>query len=128
VTDADNNVPPATLSPGEWLQRIAVAHAVIGVVAYRAPLAEIARARFVATVPDRGDRATAFWFLTAAPLLWSSGRLLRSAEETGDPTAGRAAGRVLIASGAIGVATMPVSGFWSVLAVGIATVRRARER
>jgi hypothetical protein len=114
-------------SPGDWLQRIAVAHGAVGVALHHAALADLLHDRVVASVPDHGERATAFWFLIAAPLLWTSGRLLRSAERSHDAAAQRRAGQALIASGAIGIAAMPVSGFWSLLAVGIASLRRARR-
>lgn len=115
-------------SPGWWLQFLGVAHAAVGAVVYRAALGDIARARVVSSVPDHGDRATAFWFVTAAPVLWLGGRLLRSAESTGDVAAQRAAGTVLTVTGAVGSVAMPsVNGFWAVTAVGIAALRRSRR-
>lgn len=115
-------------SPGWWLQLIGVAHAGVGAVAYRDALAEIAGDGLVASVPDRGDRATAFWFLATAPALWLAGRLLRSAEASDDRGAQRVAGGVLTATGVAGAAAMPVSGFWTVVAVGIAALRRSARR
>ena len=121
-------VSPSGRSPGWWLQFLGAAHAAVGVVLYRQPLAEIAREGVVASVSDRGDRATAFWFMAAAPTLWLGGRLLRSAESNGDLAAQRAAGRVLAVTGAVGSAVMPVSGFWGVVAVGVASLRRSAGR
>lgn len=113
-------------SPGWWLQFLGVAHAALGAVVYRAAIGDIARDKVVNSVPDHGDRATAFWFVVAAPILWLGGRLLRSAESTGDVDAQRAAGIVLTATGAVGSAAMPsVSGFWAVVAVGVSALRRA---
>ena len=105
-----------------------LAHACVGVVLYRRPLAEIARAWLVNSVPDVGDRATAFWFMAVAPTLWLGGRLLRSAETSGDLAAQRAGGTVLTATGLLGSAAMPASGFWGVVAVGISSLRRSIRR
>ncbi len=103
-------------------------HAVVGLVLYRQPLAQMARDGFVHSVPDLCDRATAFWFMAAAPTLWLSGRLLRSAESLGDLAARRAAGGVLTVTGVVGSAVMPTSGFWGVVAVGISSLRRGTRR
>jgi hypothetical protein len=115
-------------SPGWWLQLLGVAHACVGVVVYHDALTDIATAGVINSVPDRGDRATAFWFMTAAPTLWLGGRLLRSAESAGDLAGQRAAGAVLTAAGLVGTAVMPVSGFPAVAAVGSAAVRRSVVR
>ena len=98
-------------SPGWWLQFLGVAHAGVGVALYHDTLAEIASASVVNSVPDRGDEATAFWFMAVAPTLWLGGRLLRSAESAGDLAGQRATGGVLTATGLVGTAAMPVSGF-----------------
>lgn len=115
-------------TPGGWLRVLGWLHAGVGAVLYRRPLAEIARHRVVATVPDFGDRSTAYWFLAAAPLLWVAGRLLDAAEEAGDDGAQRAAGAVLAATGLAGGIAMPVNGIWGVAAVGVAVLRRTRRR
>lgn len=112
-------------SPSSWLQLIGVAHGCIGAVQYRGALTEIAEDNVVDTVPDHGERATAFWFVAAAPMLWLTGRLLRSVEESDDRAAQRAAGGILAAVGAVGVAAMPASGFWAVGVVGVSTLRRS---
>lgn len=96
----------------------------MGVILYHAPLAEIVRHKVLGTVPDHGERATAFWFLTNAPVLWMSGRLLRAAEDAGDLRAQRAAGAVLIGTGLTGAAAMPMSPFAALVAIGVAAVRR----
>ena len=104
--------------PGRpWLQVVGLGHGAIGLWTYRDVLAGIARevrqrgpAAIVGAVPDRGDRATAFWFLVAAPALWSIGRTL----EPGD----RAAGGVLATTGVVGTVLMPTSGFPALAALG----------
>lgn len=114
-------------APGRLLQVVALGHGAIGLWTYRDVLAGTARevrARgpraLVGAVPDRGDRATAFWFLVAAPALWSVGRTLR----TGD----RAAGGVLAATGVVGTVLMP-GGFPAVAVLGAwAALAPARRR
>lgn len=114
-------------SPGWWLQLLGAAHVGVGIAVYRTSIAEIAGDKLVASVPVRGDRATAFWFMSVAPALWLGGRLLRSAESAGDLDAQRTAGRVLTATGLVGGAAIPVSGFWVVAAVGVGALRRGRR-
>jgi hypothetical protein len=111
-------------TPGWWMQLIGIAHLAVGAVIYRDALLEIARDGVVDSVPDRGDRATAFWFVIGAPLLWLGGRLMRSAEASGDLGAQRTAGAALAVTGAVGAAAAPTSGFWALLATGVAAVRR----
>ena len=112
-------------SPGWWLQLVGAAHGGVAAASYRDVYAEIARRGLLASVPDRGDRATAFWFAVGAPSMWIGGRLLRSAEATDDGPAQRAAGRVLLAVGLTGGALNPLSGFWALAAVGYASLKRA---
>jgi Family of unknown function (DUF6463) len=102
---------------GRALQVVAVGHAVIGVQQYRDVLADAARdvrergpGGVVGAVPERGDRATAFWFLAAAPALWTVGRTVTPGD--------RAAGGVLTALGVAGSVLTPTSGFPVIAALG----------
>ena len=102
---------------GRALQVVAVGHAAIGVRQYRDVLAGAARdvrergpGAVVGAVGDRGDRATAFWFLVAAPALWTVGRSVTPGD--------RAAGGVLAALGVAGSVLMPSSGFPVIAALG----------
>lgn len=113
-------------SPSDVLQVLSLAHAGVGLYLYRRPLAEVLDDKIVDAVPDWGDRATAFWCLTSAPLLWLTGRLLRSAEDGHDRTAQRAAGATLTATGLVGTAAMPRSGFPVLAAIGLGALRRSR--
>lgn len=102
---------------GRALQVVAVGHAAVGVQQYRDVLADTARdvrgrgpGAVVGAVGDRGDRATAFWFLLAAPALWIVGRTVTPGD--------RAAGGVLTGLGVAGTVLMPASGFPVVAALG----------
>ncbi|MFI7291012.1 DUF6463 family protein [Streptomyces anulatus] len=110
-------------STGRWLQVVGIAHGAIGAVIYRDVLADMGR-DVVDSVPERGDRAAAFWFMAAAPTLWLGGRLLRSAEEHDDIPAQRAAGIALAAVGVVGTVAMPKSGFPSLVGIGGVLLRR----
>ena len=114
-------------SPSWWLQFLSVAHVGVGAIRYRVALGDIARRRLLNSVSASADNAAAFWFMAVAPALWVSGRLLRSAEASGDLDAQRAAGAVLTAVGVVGSSAIGrrPSGFWGVTAVGIALLRRS---
>ncbi|MEV7910854.1 DUF6463 family protein [Streptomyces griseus] len=112
-------------SAGRLLQVVGIAHGAIGAVIYRDVFADIGRGPVVGSVPDRGDRAAAFWFMAAAPTLWLGGRLLRSAEEHDDIPAQRVAGAALAAVGVVGTVAMPKSGFPSLVGIGGVLLRRS---
>lgn len=115
---------------------IAGGHVLWGTIAYRRELAQIARAGFIDTIGDGlfskehadDGRATAFWFLTAAPLIALNGYLMGRAERSEDRRALRTAGGALIGIGLTGTAVMPRSGFVSVVPVGAWLLRRGRVR
>jgi len=124
------------ISPGTATKLIAVGHAAWGAVAYRREIAEIGRAGLLDTVGDgvfrtehaRDARATAFWFLTAAPLIALNGHLMVRAERAGDREALRGAGAALVGIGLLGSAVMPRSGFVSVPPVGVWLWARGNRR
>lgn len=121
------HVPPRLpWSPGWWTQVIAVSHVAVGVVLYRRVYAEMGRIGVIASVPDHGARAEAFWFAVPAPLLFALGRIQRTAEANHDIPTQRTAGIVLAAIGAAGSVVNPASPFWAVLGVGIAALTKTR--
>jgi hypothetical protein len=113
------------IGEGDLLRAMAFAHTIVGLGIYRVELRSIARSRIVASVPYRGPRATAFWFLVPSPLMWVIGRLVREAEHAGRWDAVRAAHRVSLVSAVLAVVCMPVSGFWGWLAISARGLRRA---
>lgn len=112
-------------SPGRWLQIVGVAHLLYGLVDFRSAWAQITANGFCANVPDRGEEATTFWFPLGAPLMWTTGQLLRRAEDADDRSSQRAAGIVITGTGLTCAALNPVSPFWVVAAIGAAALRRA---
>ena len=79
-------------SPGRWLRLLNVGHAAIGVVVYRRELREIAADGIVGSIPSRGERAAALWFIGSAVPGWLVGHLVDVAMEAGDQKAVRLAG------------------------------------
>ncbi|MFB7087097.1 DUF6463 family protein [Streptomyces sp. NPDC056296] len=112
-------------SAGRWLEVVGIGHGILGAVAYRDVFTDMARGQLLDSVPERGDRAAAFWFMAAAPALWMGGRLLRSAEKHEDIPAQRAAGVVLAAVGVTGTVAMPKSGFPALVGIGGLLLRRS---
>ncbi len=112
---------------GRLLQVVALAHTAVGAVFYRQELRQVAADGVVNSVPYRGPKATAFWFLVPSPLLWILGRLLSDAEEAADAEALRNASRVGLASSVLAVLCMPVSGFWAWIAISLRGLRDARQ-
>jgi hypothetical protein len=119
--------PDLRRDDGALLRLLAVAHALVGVVFYRAELRSIRRDGVVAGVPYRGDKSVVFWFLIPSPLVWVIGRLISRAEASADWDAVRAAHRVSLVSAAIAIVCMPVSGFWGWLAISARGLHRARR-
>lgn len=120
----------AIRSPGRWLQALALLHVPVGVALYPEALRRMRAGGVVNSVADHGDESTVFWFLLAAPLLWSTGHLLHRAELAGDRDAQRVVGAVVGGTGVVATVVNPESPFWLVAAVGVAAVRRgtAAER
>jgi hypothetical protein len=116
-----------------WIPRllvwIAVGHALLGGVLYREPLAEMVREGLVSTIGPVGgfDRKAAFWFLafSATLLLW--GQLVAHASARADGRALALVGWSMLGVGVVGAFVMPVSGFWSVLAVAPLVLRAGRR-
>jgi Family of unknown function (DUF6463) len=105
---------------------IGIGHSLLGLVLYRAPLAAIAGDGFVATVlPAHVDRQAAFWFVLFGPILVMLGQIVGRAARRDDAGIVRVVGLWLLAAGIVGVVMMPLSGFWTLIAVGILAVRAA---
>lgn len=112
---------------GRLLQWLAFVHAAVGAAFYRDELRAIARDGVIAAVPNRGGKATAFWFLIPSPPVWIAGRLLQVAEDAGDLEAQRTAHRVGAVSALAAIVCMPVSGFWGWLVISLRGLRRVRR-
>lgn len=110
---------------GRLLMAIALGHAVVGVALFQAPLAAMlrdglfdsVRPSLASGVPSSFDRAAAFWFLLFAPALFMLGQIVERAAARRDGPLLSLIGWHLLAIGLIGVVVIPISGFWTLLAV-----------
>ncbi|HSS03904.1 MAG TPA: DUF6463 family protein [Solirubrobacterales bacterium] len=122
-------------SPGRAIMAMGCGHIAWGLFAYRKPLAELARDGIGDSVGDgifqrahsQDDRAAAFWFLFAAPMMGLLGHLIEAAEEREDARALRRSGRAVIGLGAASSVFIPRSGFPAVPLVGWWMIRRSRR-
>jgi hypothetical protein len=123
------------MSPGKALMAVGAGHAAWGLVAYRKPLREIARAGYVDSVGDgifqraHADdaRAAAFWFMMAGPLASLLGWFGHHASESGDVAALKVGGAAAVALGVVGVTAIPRSGFPMLPPLGVWMLREARR-
>ncbi len=114
---------------GELLMATGVLHTLVGLRAFRAPLAVIGRDGVVNTVARTPDRRLAVWFLLYGLSTIHLGGLTRWAHHrTGTLPAFH--GRALLGIAGLGVVLMPHSGFWLVLpqaALALVAARRAER-
>lgn len=116
-----------------WVPRllvwIALGHALLGVALFREPLAAMAREGLVNTIGAFGDfdREAAFWFLVFSAMLLLWGQLAAHAVQRGDARALALVGWNMLGVGAVGCLVMPISGFWSVVALAPLVLRGARR-
>ena len=119
---------------GEAVIATGVLHNLLGGYLYRRQLAGMARDGLFNSASDAvlgtvdGERRhTAFWFLMAGLAFITIGASIRRGAATGERIAPRL-GPGMTVMGALGAASMPVSGFWLLLAEGVtATVLRRRS-
>jgi Family of unknown function (DUF6463) len=114
-----------------------VLHNLLGTYLYRGQLAGMASDRIIGSASDArlgtvdGERRqTALWFFVGGTTLVAMGASIRRAARD-DERIPAALGPGMTAIGAIGAATMPFSGFWLIIAEGIAATvlrRRTGER
>lgn len=76
---------------------------------------------------SRDERAAAFWFLFAGPMLGVAAPLYRAAEEAGDRRAVALAGASVTAMCAFGMVAFRRSGFPAGLVTGLWMLARARR-
>ena len=116
-----------------WIPRllvwIALGHALLGGVLFREPLAAMLREGLVNTIGPVGgfDRKAAFWFLVFSAMLLLWGQLVAHASERADARAFALVGWNMLGVGAVGSLVMPISGFWSVIALAPLVLREGRR-
>jgi hypothetical protein len=73
------------------------------------------------------DREAAFWFLVFSAMLLLWGQLVAHASERADARALALIGWNMLGVGVVGAFVMPVSGFWSVIALAPFVLRGGRR-
>lgn len=111
---------------GWFLIATGIRHAAVGLVLFRQPIADIVREGVLNTVRGQVDREAAFWFLLFSPVCVALGQLVNRAVEHGDAPLLRSLGVALLVISVVGIAFMPVSGFWIVLAIAALMLRAGR--
>jgi hypothetical protein len=112
---------------GRWLLAVAALHTLFGLLVFAGPLQKmLSRGLFNAVGADP-LLAAATWFLLFGAPLALLGQVLSLLEHQShlDPALLRPLGWGLLALWALGVLLMPASGFWLVLPVVWALLRRA---
>ena len=118
---------------GRLLVATGVFHALVGVTFFREPLAAIFADGFFDAIAIPGsltvhpDRMAAMWFLVPSPLFMLLGQIVNRALGSGDWAVLRIIGWHLLGLGVVGVAMLPISGFWILIVLGPLFVRAARE-
>lgn len=115
------------VTTGTLLMLIGGGHQAIGLVLFREPLLEMARAGVLDSVgEDTSPRAAAFWFLAMGFGLMLAGALCRWVErELGrPPPAGFGWG--LLGMGLFCVVPMPITGAWVLFPLGLRVLFQAR--
>jgi|SRR5215470_4942715 len=112
---------------GRLLKLTAFGHALIGVVLFRAPLADIVGAGVLNTVAWQLDRQAAFWFLLFSPICYALGQIVDRAIERRDSRLLAIVGWHLLGVGVAGAALMPVSGFWLIIAIAPFVLHASRQ-
>ena len=111
------------------MEVLGIGHLGVGAILHRREIASAVRRGVVGTVDDHGPAAAAWWFLVAAPTMWSIGRLMRALERGQAPTAPlRSVGAVVGLTGAVGAVVMPRSPFVLVAATGVSSAVGASRR
>jgi uncharacterized membrane protein len=115
---------------GPALVLIGVGHGAAAFVLFPDGLAAIARDGVVGAISNgsSGDVKAAFWFALFTPALVFLGWVASHALVRDDHELLSLLAWFLVGTGMLGVVVMPVSGFWLVLAVGIAMSRVAPPR
>ncbi|MET0387318.1 MAG: DUF6463 family protein [Polyangiales bacterium] len=112
---------------GTMLILVGILHNAVAVIVYWEPLVAILHDGIIASVPDVGDRAAAFWFTITGLVFLLLGACVRDLERQGLALPRSLAPGLLVLTLAI-VIPMPSSGAWIFLPIAIVTHRRWKQR
>jgi hypothetical protein len=108
---------------GRALMGIAAVHLAFGLVVFWAKLAEIAARGVFNSVGTDPEIGAVVWFVLFSAPFYLLGLLVDEMEKRGQQLP-KTLGWGLLAMAVLGVVLMPDSGFWLVLPVGFALLRR----
>jgi hypothetical protein len=109
---------------GKAIMAIGVLHSMVGVLAFRTRLGELAREGLVNTIDGSDERDYAFWFIVCGILLTILGAVVNWAERTGLPFPRFLGWAVFFFASAV-VLVMPVSGAWLLLVPAVGAIHRS---
>ena len=112
---------------GRLLMVTGIGHTLVGVVVFREALSGIFHNGFLNAFWPHFDRLSAFWFLLFSPALFMLGQITNRAVERQDAYTLRIVGCYLLGIAIVGVAALPISGFWIVIALAALILRAARR-
>lgn len=126
---------------GPLLLGTAIAHLIVGIALFQEPLADMMRSGIINSIEfsvdtragawrpvhPQSDREAAFLFLMLTPVLVLLAQVLRHATAHRDTPLITTIGWYLVGLGVLGVAVMPLSGFWILIALGLLSFRAASE-
>ena len=110
---------------GHLLMVTAMGHTAVGILLFRDPLAAMLNDGFFNAIRPHFDRMAAFWFLLFSPVLFLLGQITNYAVGRSDAHLIRLVGFYLLGIGIIGVAALPLSGFWILIALTPLLLRAA---
>ncbi len=102
-----------TLIAAWMLIALGLGHTAVGVVTFKEPLAQAARAGFVGQFVGHRDRRAAFWFIIFGPLLVMAGHVTIHAINTADARLLKIMGFYLLGVSVVGSLAQPKSPFWA---------------
>lgn len=118
-----------SVQSGQLLFATGVLHSAVGLVVYRAEVADILRRGLLGAVPDdHTPGAAALWFLTAGLMMMVLGSLYRWIEGHLRQTLPFAAGVWLLGVAGFVVVLMPQSGAWLIAVQAVLIMVRARAQ
>lgn len=112
---------------GRLLMATGIGHTLVGVVVFRKALGGIFCEGFLNALWPHFDRLSAFWFLLFSPTLFMLGQITNRAVERRDAYTLRIVGSYLLGMAVVGVAALPISGFWIVIVLAALILKAARR-
>jgi len=112
---------------GRLLMATGIGHSLVGVIVFREALVGISSDGFLNAFWPYFDRLSAFWFLLFSPALFMLGQITNRAVERRDAYILRVVGGYLLGIAVVGVAALPISGFWFVLVLAMLVLKAARR-